>query len=254
MPTDISTESRNTIKQRSIENRTYEICGVIYDNTTANTQHIFFVNNISEEPETYFLFDPLQLSQIETSIELDSDLEFNAYFHSHVNSTEQPSTQDLMMINRSNKRMLIYSIYTDRFSLTEPSGEEYPLVGRPFNWAEANCYTLIQDYYMAVRSIELSDYSFTPNWWKKGQNLFLDNITTEGFIAVNTLREHDVILMQIDSPVPNHLGIYLNSNKMLHHPLDKELYMVDTGKNILGIFIDEHDNYYFAWIFTRKVW
>ena len=221
MPISISQTTKDTLKQNSVDGSPYEVCGIIYDDTHSNTQYITMITNISEQPEEYFLFDPVELVYILDNITSASNLDLNSYFHSHVNATEQPSLQDKMTINKLNQRMLIYSIYTDNFLNVDPVVEDYPLVGRQFNYATANCYTLVQDYYEIKRSITLSDYTPIPNWWNKGMDLFLTYIPDEGFSEVSTLQEHDVILMQVDSPVPNHLGIYIGDNKMIHHPLDR---------------------------------
>lgn len=198
-----------------------ETCGVIYNNITAGTQSITFINNISEEPEKYFLFDPLLLSAEVNRITNAPNLMLLGYFHSHVDATELPSTQDQMMINKLNIDMLIYSVYTDNFLVVEPNSEQFPLVGRQFNHVTANCYTLVRDYYIEIRGITLTNYVQIPNWWQKGLNLFIDYAQAEGFVEVNALQKHDIILMQINAPVPNHVGVYLGNNIMLHHPLDR---------------------------------
>ena len=49
--------------------------------------------------------------------------------------------------------------------------------------------------------------------------MYLDNFKNEGFneIEIDDLQFGDAFLMQLESPVPNHAGIYIGENLVLHH-------------------------------------
>ena len=49
--------------------------------------------------------------------------------------------------------------------------------------------------------------------------MYLDNFKREGFheIKEEELQFGDALLMQIESPVPNHAAIFLGENLVLHH-------------------------------------
>ena len=68
-------------------------------------------------------------------------------------------------------------------------------------------------------NLDLPDYQRFDEWWKRGENLYLDNFTHAGFDVASSdgLGEGDVLLMQVNSDVPNHAAIYLGDGLILHH-------------------------------------
>jgi cell wall-associated NlpC family hydrolase len=101
----------------------------------------------------------------------------------------------------------------------EPSGYQAPLVGRQWSHGVLDCYAIIRDWYKLERNIELLDFERRDEWWKIGENLYLDNFEKAGFrkTTLDKLQKGDVILMTINSPVPNHGAVYLGDNMILHH-------------------------------------
>ena len=90
--------------------------------------------------------------------------------------------------------------------------------GRPFLHGLFDCYTLIQDYYKREFNIFLpTNMQRNWNWWSQGENLYVDNAKYHRFEEVTDIKKHDVLVMKIGSPVPNHGAIYLGDNKILHH-------------------------------------
>lgn len=49
--------------------------------------------------------------------------------------------------------------------------------------------------------------------------MYLDNFSKEGFKEIDDsdLQYGDLFIMQLESPVPNHGGIYIGDNLVLHH-------------------------------------
>lgn len=101
----------------------------------------------------------------------------------------------------------------------KPSGWQAPLIGRPFHHGVLDCYTLIVDYYAQTLNIALPDFRRPDRWWDAGGDLYRENFAAAGFspVQMSALRPHDVILMTVASPVPNHAAIYLGDQVMLHH-------------------------------------
>lgn len=90
--------------------------------------------------------------------------------------------------------------------------------GRPFLHGLFDCYTLVRDYYKRNFQIFLpTNIQRDWEWWNKGQNLYLENAKDCSFIESNDIQKHDVLIMNINSPVPNHAAIYLGEGKILHH-------------------------------------
>ncbi len=138
-------------------------------------------------------------------------------WHSHCNVGPEPSEADRVSCERGSVPWHIYSLPSGRWLSFEPSGYRAPLVGRQFQHGVLDCYALIRDFYLETYGITLRDFERTDNWWHRGQNLYLDNFGKAGFVVADSPQHGDVLLLQMSSPVPNHAGIWLNGDMILHH-------------------------------------
>ena len=139
--------------------------------------------------------------------------------HSHPNLSPEPSQADRVSCEASGLPWHIVSVPTERWSYMEPAGYVAPLVGREWSHGVLDCYSLIRDWYAQERGIDLPDFTRFDEWWKRGENLYLDNFESAGFHATDAMDMNpgDVLLMQVASPVPNHAAIYLGDGLILHH-------------------------------------
>ena len=65
--------------------------------------------------------------------------------------------------------------------------------------------------------LDLPDFVREDSWWIKGQNLYLENFEKAGFIETDKLEYGVGLLMQINSPVPNHAAVYIGNNQIIQH-------------------------------------
>ena len=138
--------------------------------------------------------------------------------HSHPNGSPQPSQADLVGCEASQLPWHIVGCPSGEWASFEPTGYRAPLVGRQWSHGVLDCYSIIRDWYKEARSIELLDFTRRDEWWHQGENLYLENYETAGFVPVDDEPlEGDVLLMQVGSPVPNHAAIYLGDGLILHH-------------------------------------
>ncbi len=139
--------------------------------------------------------------------------------HSHPDIAPEPSEADLVGCEQSGVPWLIVNWPTGAVHEFEPSGYAAPLVGRNFAHGVLDCYSLIRDYYRQVLGIELPDFARQEQWWLKGDNLYVEGFPQAGFVEVDATlpREHDVLLMQIGSPVINHAAVFVGDNQILQH-------------------------------------
>jgi len=65
----------------------------------------------------------------------------------------------------------------------------------------------------------LPSFPSFDEWWKRGENLYLDNFASVGFVAIDAadIEAGDCFLMQVASSVPNHAAVYLDDGLILHH-------------------------------------
>lgn len=150
-------------------------------------------------------------------------------FHSHVYARPFPSEADKVACEETAIPWEIVSVPNGEWFSFKPSGYRAPLVGRTWAHGVLDCYSIIRDYYKEVLAIEIPDFNRDFEWWLRGENLYVDNFAKAGFreIPIEELRKHDVILMQVASPVVNHGAVYLGDDVMLHH-LHKRLSSRET--------------------------
>lgn len=160
-----------------------------------------------------FILDPQDYEKA------DQEGEIVAVIHSHPNMSAKPSQADLVACEASGLPWYIIGLPSEQWEYIEPSGYIAPLVGRSWSHGVLDCYAIIRDWYKQERNIELPNFERSDDWWKRGENLYLDNFSNAGFkqIEQKDLLEGDVILMTINSSVPNHGALYLGDGLILHH-------------------------------------
>ena len=137
--------------------------------------------------------------------------------HSHVYEAPVPSDADRVMCEQSGLPWLIVNWPTGSHQILEPTGYKLPLIGRKFTHGVVDCYSLIKDYFSQTLGIALPDFERSDNWWLAGQNLYLDHFAEAGFVEVKEVQKHDMLLMQVASPVPNHGAIYIGDGQIIQH-------------------------------------
>lgn len=148
--------------------------------------------------------------------------------HSHPQGSALPSSGDRTACEQSELRWTILAVHADEATgvptlvghcTIEPCGYEAPLVGREFSFGVNDCYTVIRDFYRRELGQELPDFERHDKFWERGEDLYMDNFQKAGFEPVTSgeMQVGDVVLMQIQSPIANHGGVYLGEGKMLHH-------------------------------------
>ena len=150
--------------------------------------------------------------------------EIVAVVHSHPNLFPDASMADLVAMEASGLPWHIYALPLDRWHSYKPKGYEAPLVGREWCYGVLDCYSLARDWYAEKMGLKLGDYERRGEWWNKGLNTFVDNFMNEGFVAMEPEAEPqwgDALLMQLQSPVPSHVAVYVGNDLILHHLRDR---------------------------------
>ena len=139
--------------------------------------------------------------------------------HSHYGHPPEPSQADLVSCEKTGLPWLIVNQPLGTHKTITPTGYVAPLEGRLFVHGVLDCYSIIKDYYSQELGIDIPEFTRQEEWWLKGDNLYMDNFEQAGFLQVpaDSLRKHDVIIMQCRSEVPNHAGIYLGNMVVLQH-------------------------------------
>ena len=94
---------------------------------------------------------------------------------------------------------------------------------RQFAWFESDCFAIVKDWYALNMNIDVPNTTRKWEFWKDGSNTIedhLDHLASIGFLT-KLSTEHaqvgDTAIFQVaGSPVPNHVGVIVADNTMLH--------------------------------------
>lgn len=183
-----------------------ESCGFV-----VSGQDEFFYypcENVAGDPESFFEIAP------EAYIQTESLGEIVAIVHSHPNGEPVLSIADRQMQDLSQSDWwLVCNGELHIFPKIQP------LIGREFIHGTTDCYSIYKDFYY-LAGLDMDEFKRQDYWWEKGENLYLENIEGQGFERLPEdaeLQIGDVILMQVGASVPNHAGIYIGNQMVLHH-------------------------------------
>lgn len=192
-----------------------EICGLVVNGT-----EYVPMENLAENKELHFKFDRDEYAKLMATGTVTHIV------HSHVDM-DYPSEYDMQQQARTNLPWIICNISQGRRPSTFMWGhptQRAPILGREFRHGTADCYALLRDFYKAAAGIDLPDFPREFEWWyRKNEqgavNLFVENFEKAGFtrISETELRPFDVVIGQVYAKVPNHCGIYLGNDLILHH-------------------------------------
>jgi len=160
-----------------------------------------------------------------------------AYVHSHPDGSTDATMPDRVQMAHHNLPWVITN--GAEFAIHNATDYQAPLLGREYHHGLLDCYTLIQDYYARELGIALGDYSRVDRWWEsaKAASLYVDNFKAEGFVEVDNLQPHDVLLCRLGrTEHVNHAAVFIGDghltseqtpsvvgdNLILHHPYNRE--------------------------------
>lgn len=211
----MKSNTESAIREHAAADYPRECCGLIV--VVKGKERYLPCRNIAESHNENFVLHPEDYALAEDMGEI------LAVVHSHPDAGNRPSEADRVQCAASGLPWYIVSVNaqgeTSDIACYEPDNYEAPLVGRQFAHGVLDCYTLIRDYYQRELRIELPDFVREDNWWNKGDNLYMQHFADAGFDPIKgAIRKHDIIIMQVRAPVPNHAGVFIGDpDHMLHH-------------------------------------
>lgn len=181
-----------------------ESCGLVI-RLEGSEQYIPCENNHAD-PNNYFSIsaeDYIQASQIGEVI---------AIAHSHPGGNPHLSSADRAHQLKTN--LPWWLVCNDQITKFECVPK---LLGREFIHGSTDCYGLFRDAYH-LAGYSLPDFEREDNWWKQKKELYLENLSDNGFKQVKKeIQSGDVILCCYASSRANHAAIYLGDQTILHH-------------------------------------
>lgn len=163
--------------------------------------------------------------------------EIRAYVHSHPDGNCEPSMPDRVQMNLHGLPWVITNGV--EVELHKPNDYKAPLLGREYHHGLMDCFTIVKDYYQRELSININDYPRDEAWWESAESkpLYLDNFKAEGFVEVDNVQKHDVILCRLGrTEHVNHALIFIGDGELksektervigneliLHHPYNRQ--------------------------------
>ncbi|OLF40779.1 C40 family peptidase [Psychrobacter sp. Rd 27.2] len=220
----LTAKIKKTINAHANTEYPREACGVI-----VNGEYIPCTNVAADDAQ--FEIDVMDI------VGASKEGEITAYVHSHPDGTTAPSQPDRVQMNLHGLPWIITNGID--VEIHKPDDYQAPLLGREYHHGIMDCYTLIQDYYQRELGITLGDYERADAWWEDKDNkpLYLDGFKNEGFVEVDAIQKHDLILCRLGrTEHVNHALVFIGDGKLksertddvigndlvLHHPYGRE--------------------------------
>ncbi len=196
-----------------------EVCGFIYRDA-GGAPRLFPCANTADDPVKRFEID------VRAHIRaLHAGTELLGVYHSHVGEPEGFTEDDLEFAEHvALPQYLCNAEAPDQLLNYLPPTCQPPLEGRAFTLGFHDCFELPRIYYRQKFGHYLADYERDESFRHEEQGTIMENYAREGFalLAPDPLqvREHDILMFRTERALPQHFGIFIGQNRMLHHPLN----------------------------------
>lgn len=216
-PADVIDE----IKKHALEEYPLESCGMIVDDKYVPAQ------NIHPEPTKAFRIDP------KVTAPLIAEGRLQAVIHSHPDGAAHPSEPDAQAQLDMAIPWGVVSVIGDvtegrPFQCSEVMwwGDglaDVPLIGRKFVWHIFHCYQLYRDWWWQERGIRFAAYACDEEFILHGRDVFIEHVECThhvnlGKIPIPELEIGDMLVGRLRGKYPNHCGVYIGDDQILHHP------------------------------------
>jgi len=190
-----------------------EACGFV---TVVKGRHKWIpCENVAGNKNSFFAIHPLEFAKASDSGEII------AVVHSHTIHPTVFSETDVAFQKIQGIPWMLVGLQSGEAEIEWLRGEKQAdaLYGRKYIWHVTDCYSFIKDWYLQEKKIYIPDFAREEYFWKKNQEIYLDNFAKAGFseVPLASLQEGDVLLMHIGGNITGHGAVYLGNNKIGHH-------------------------------------
>jgi proteasome lid subunit RPN8/RPN11 len=206
-------------QQHAMEQYPKESCGLVTGDKYVPCE------NMHMEPEKAFKIDPGATAPLIAAGTLQ------AVIHSHCDGPNHPSQMDLQGQIDMGVPWGIVPVIGDTAKATVACDilwwgdtlPDVPLERRQFIWGIFHCYQLYRDWWKQERGVVLPTWAYPADFIEKGVSPFLDRCEECGHrnlgkIDISDLQIGDMLIGRLYGSHPNHCGVYVGEDMLLHHP------------------------------------
>lgn len=172
---------------------------------------------------------------------IGSKQKIEAVVHSHVNLPPLASEADRSGCEATGLPWMIITWPDRRWSVINPIGWRAPLVGREWAWGSQDCWALVRDGLHDYAGLDVPSFLDRDfKFWLRGANPIRDLYAQAGFVEIplGTQPQHcDVLCMRIDSPILNHVGLYLEDPQLGGVLLHQLMYRLSVREVYGGMYL-----------------
>jgi proteasome lid subunit RPN8/RPN11 len=215
---------KDNIKKHALENPTEEVCGIVFFNERFELITVQ-CRNTHPDPKSSFKISLDELYFVKNKYKI------LALYHSHPNSSADPTPCDINNSEENGYPMYIYSVLEDDFYLYRPASDFIrPLKGRQFAMDVNTCLTCVLDYF--IQKFGPPNKGFQENFVvpkdiNRANNKILEIIKNSyKFCPIKTeevdincpVEQDDIFLMEPGlTDIPYHVGVISKQGTILHH-------------------------------------
>mgnify|MGYP003109076769 FL=1 len=209
---------RNDAEEYAKQESPKEACGLL---TVINGEEKFWpCKNIAEGQHEFFALDPEDWADCE-----DQGGEILGVIHSHPKGSANASEADEASCEHLGFPYFIYSVEHKNWNQIKPTGWKPPsLIGRTWVWGKQDCWSLITDYFLEKKQINLKYWERPKSIKSFCKNPYFEKVLTgSGFVEVNKdkLQKDDILLVEGAYKKLNHVALYYGDQLILHHSVKK---------------------------------
>jgi proteasome lid subunit RPN8/RPN11 len=196
----------------------------------------FPCTNIAETGEDFVIDSQEYLKILRTS-------DITAIVHSHPDTTNEPSENDIKYCNALGIPYYIFSYPDMELNIVSPKKDLTDLYGREYKFGEMDCFEALRDYLSEQNIIIPPRAMFEDDWWDKDLDYFTEEIIKDWNhvpVKLADIQPNDVLIFKLMAKVNNHCGVYLGDDIFYHHAYNRlscreSLYPV-WYKSITGVY------------------
>lgn len=211
--TSISLTLKRAISLEARQKAPEECCGFIVNG------ELMPCKNIHDSPLDNFAISAEDYAKAEEKGEIE------AVYHSHLGELDAFSKHDLKACKQCNIPWVMVHLPTNNFHYIDPTGNA-PYEGREWSYGLHDCYALVKDFYAREFGIVLDDFERGEDeeWLNPGWSMFVNNYEDQGFYEIGRPeKKGDILLMRMQSPSPNHVGVMSGNGAVFYQHLSDRL-------------------------------